>query len=69
MEQMRVGDVVMVYEDPMTEKIPWMKAKLLKLVCPEWGWWEGRQLKRWEVRLTKVGLGEESITEVSILSR
>jgi hypothetical protein len=47
---MKAGDVVLVYEDPVTEQTPEGKARLVKPVKGEWGVSEGRNLTRWAVR-------------------
>ena len=40
---MKVGDVVVIYEDPLTQKKPEGKATLIKLVMDD------VEMQRWEV--------------------
>lgn len=47
---MKKGDVVTIFEDPITETKPEGKATLIRLLDRDMGIWEGRQFKRWAVR-------------------
>jgi len=43
------GDEIIIYEDPITKQKPEGEAVLIKKLgtC---GFWEGKELQRWEVR-------------------
>lgn len=61
---MKKGETVRVYHDPLTQKKFEGKARLVKLIDPEFGYWEGRRLMRWQVRFDNDnGLYERNILE------
>lgn len=47
---MKTGDIVMVYEDPITEQKPESKVKLLKLITSD------GYLEHWEVKFLDDGM-------------
>lgn len=65
---MKKGETIRVYEDPITQKRFEGKAKLVKLIDSEFGFWDGRRLMRWQVRFENdKGLYERDILEPTVL--
>ena len=70
---MKPGDIVTVYEDPLTEQRPWFTAKLLEVIIADSGIFEGRTQQFWKVRIKsgpryRVEPGEDENAEVWILA-
>ena len=57
---MKRGDIVTTYFDPMTEKNPEGKAKLLKIIL-DMGPWEKDRAERWEVQLDNGDIVDRNI--------
>lgn len=61
---MKKGDIVIIYDDPLTCLKQEGKAKLVKLV-DDGGFWEGSRITRWEVKFLDDGYRtERTIKEI-----
>ena len=65
---MKIGDVVKVYEDPLTEQVLECEARLIRCTCRDAGMWKGRHVQRWDVNfLDDLEVGEKVDCNRSIL--
>jgi hypothetical protein len=62
------GQIVTVYDDPLTEKLPCFQATLRTCRSRNLGVWEGRELQCWQVIPKGEQFTQPEIHEMNILA-